>query len=354
MSNNVSMRRLGDYIRQVDVRNRDLAVTNLKGLSIEKVFIESIANTIGTDLRGYKIVKPRQFAYVPVTSRNGEKITVALYDGENDCIISQAYTAFEIIDEAELLPEYLMMWFRRPEFDRYARFHSHGSARETFDWDEMCNVELPVPPIEEQREIVARHKAIEHKIDVNRRLIAKLEETARTIYRHTFVEDIDPENLPDGWRMGTLSEVAEYSYGKLPEKGKFVAKGYPLISGHEIKKYYKDFSHPQFSLIFIARGEASGEVKLSLEPCFVSNLSIYACTAQGFNFYLYFHLLTLDTSTLRTGSAQPQVTIDSINSFEITIPPKNLIDNFEHFVKPIFERISNLNKENRLLLNSAL
>lgn len=354
MNNTTTMRRLGDFIRQVDVRNRDLAVTNLKGLSIEKIFIESIANTIGTDLRGYKVVKPRQFAYVPVTSRNGEKITVALYDGENDCIISQAYTAFEIIDEAALLPEYLMMWFRRPEFDRYARFHSHGSARETFDWEEMCEVMLPVPPIEEQREIVARHKAIEHKIDVNRRLIAKLEETARTIYRHTFVENIDPENLPAGWRMGTLSDVATYSYGKLPDKKKFTAKGYPLISGHEIKKYYADFSHPQFSLIFIARGEASGEVKLSLEPCFVSNLSIFASTTKGYNFYLYFHLLTLDTSILRTGSAQPQVTIDSINSFEVIIPPQDLVEYFELAVKPILEKISILNKEITLLSTSAL
>lgn len=347
------MRRLGDYIRQVDVRNRNLEVTNLVGLSIDKVYIPSVANTVGTDLSNYKIIRKNQFACSLMQVSRDKKMPIAVYKGE-DAIMSPAYPIFEITDKSLLLPDYLHLWFVRPEFDREVTFYAVGGVRGSLEWDDFCDLQIPVPPIEEQREIVARHKAIEHKIDVNRRLIAKLEETARTIYRHTFVEDIDPENLPDGWRMGTLSEVAEYSYGKLPEKGKFVAKGYPLISGHEIKKYYKDFSHPQFSLIFIARGEASGEVKLSLEPCFVSNLSIYACTAQGFNFYLYFHLLTLDTSTLRTGSAQPQVTIDSINSFEITIPPKNLIDNFEHFVKPIFERISNLNKENRLLLNSAL
>ena len=148
-------KRLGDYIRPVDVRNRELKVTNLLGLSIEKRFITSIANTIGTDMSVYKIVKPTQFAYVPVTSRNGDKITIALYKGVDDAIISQAYTIFEIKNKENLLPEYLMMWFRRPEFDRYARFHSHGSAREVFDWDELCNVQLPIPSIDLQCEIVS-------------------------------------------------------------------------------------------------------------------------------------------------------------------------------------------------------
>ena len=200
--------RLGDYIRQVDVRNRDLAVSRLLGLSIAKRFIPSIANIIGTDMANYKIVKPRQFGYVPVTSRNGEKITIALYESDTPCIISQAYEVFEVIDEGKLLPEYLMMWFRRPEFDRYARFKSHGSAREVFKWEEMCDVMLPVPPIEKQRQIVAEYQAIERRIENNRRLIAALEDTARTIYRKMFVDDIDPENLPEGWRMGTLTDIA--------------------------------------------------------------------------------------------------------------------------------------------------
>ena len=176
-------KRLGDYIRPVDVRNRDLTVTNLLGLSIEKKFITSIANTIGTDMSVYKIVRPMQFAYVPVTSRNGEKITVALYDGKDAAIISQAYTIFEIVDQDVLLSEYLMMWFRRPEFDRYARFHSHGSAREVFDWDELCNVQLPVPSIERQREIVSEYETLSNRIRLNEQMIEKLEATAQALYR---------------------------------------------------------------------------------------------------------------------------------------------------------------------------
>ena len=171
-------KRLGDYIRQVDVRNRDLAVERLLGLSVNKQFIPSIANTIGTDMSNYKVVAPSQFVYIADTSRRGDKIAIALLGGQGKAIVSAIYTVFEITNEMELLPEYLMMWFRRPEFDRYARFKSHGSAREIFEWDEMCNVLLPVPPIEEQRKIVAEYLAIEQRIESNRRLIATLEATA--------------------------------------------------------------------------------------------------------------------------------------------------------------------------------
>ncbi|MGN0235629.1 MAG: restriction endonuclease subunit S, partial [Paludibacteraceae bacterium] len=154
---NATYQRLGDYIREVDVRNKDLKVNTLLGVSISKKFIPSIANTIGTDMSSYKIVAQNQFAYGPVTSRNGEKVSIALYSGKEQAIISQAYSVFEVKDCNALLPEYLMMWFRRPEFDRYARFKSHGSAREIFDWSEMCNVLLPIPSIARQREIVAEY-----------------------------------------------------------------------------------------------------------------------------------------------------------------------------------------------------
>lgn len=202
-------KRLGDYIRQVDVRNRDLAVERLLGLSVNKQFIPSIANTIGTDMSNYKVVAPSQFVYIADTSRRGDKIAIALLGGQGKAIVSAIYTVFEITNEMELLPEYLMMWFRRPEFDRYARFKSHGSAREVFEWSEMCEVLLPVPSIDEQRKIVAEYQAIKQRIENNRRLIATLEATAQTIYRKMFVDDIDPENLPDGWRMGTIGEFCK-------------------------------------------------------------------------------------------------------------------------------------------------
>ena len=204
-----SYKRLGDYIREVDVRNRDLSVTTLLGVSISKDFIPSIANTIGTDMSTYKIVCKGQFAYGPVTSRNGDKVSIALLANEDNAIISQAYTVFEVKYTNELLPEYLMMWFRRPEFDRYARFHSHGSAREIFDWSEMCDVMLPIPSIERQREIVAEYETLSKRIRLNEQMISTLEATAQTLYRKMFVDGIDKENLPTGWRMGTIADFCK-------------------------------------------------------------------------------------------------------------------------------------------------
>ena len=171
-------RKLGEYIQQVDVRNTDLSVTHLLGVSVEKRFIESIANTIGTDFSKYKIVKKGQFTYIPDTSRRGDKIRIASLTDFDEGLVSNIYTVFEITDTTKLLPEYLMLWFSRPEFDRYARFKSHGSVREIFDWDEMCRVELPVPPLNEQQKIVDTYNAITNRIQIKQKINENLEKTA--------------------------------------------------------------------------------------------------------------------------------------------------------------------------------
>lgn len=168
-----SYKRLGDYIETVDVRNKDLSVKTLLGVNIQKQFFPSIANLNGTDLSKYKKIQNGEFAYVPVTSRNGDKISIALFTQMEEAVVSQAYTVFHIKDEAKLSAKYLMMWFLRPEFDRYARYHSIGSAREVFSWEDMCDVMLPVPSIEEQTRIVAEYDAIENRIAVNKRMIEK-------------------------------------------------------------------------------------------------------------------------------------------------------------------------------------
>lgn len=210
----MNYQRLGDYIREVNVRNSELKVTNLLGLSVSKEFMPSIANTIGTDMSAYKIVERGQFVYIADTSRRGDKIAIALLNKYDNAIVSQAYTVFEVNDHEALLPEYLMMWFRRPEFDRYARFHSHGSAREVFDWDELCNVMLPIPSISRQREIVEEYETLSRRIRLNEKMIARLEETAQALYRKMFVDGIDKENLPEGWRRETIGEFCDIITGK--------------------------------------------------------------------------------------------------------------------------------------------
>ncbi len=142
----MSFKRIGDYIHLVDKRNNDLAISLLRGVSTTKQLIESVANMSGVSLHNYKVVRKRQFVYVSDTSRRGDKIGIALNTGK-DCIVSSIYTAFEVNNVDDLLPEYLFMWFNRSEFDRYSRFNSWGSARETFDWADMCEIKIPIPHI---------------------------------------------------------------------------------------------------------------------------------------------------------------------------------------------------------------
>lgn len=248
-----SYKKLGNYIQIVNKRDTDKTIDKLLGVSIRKVLIPSIANIIGTDMSTYKIIQKNQFAYGPVTSRNGDKISVALLDEYEEAIVSQAYTVFEVIDKNELLPEYLMMWFRRPEFDRYARFKSHGSAREIFGWDEMCDTELPIPSPEKQQEIVREYNVIQNRIALNNQLITKLEETAQAIYKQWFVDFEFPDVngkayksnggkmvwceelkkvVPEGWIVNFINEYIKLSQGlamNASNQHLVVEKGIPLL-----------------------------------------------------------------------------------------------------------------------------
>lgn len=160
---------LGDYIEQSDERNNDLQVTLLQGVSTNKVLIETKANTNGLSFHNYKVVRTGEFVYVADTSRRGDKIALAMNSAE-PCIVSAIYTVFRVTKTSEMLPEYLYLWFARPEFDRYARFHSWGSARETFDWADMCSVKLPIPDIKVQEAIVTIYHTLETRKRINEQL----------------------------------------------------------------------------------------------------------------------------------------------------------------------------------------
>tara|TARA_R110001583_G_scaffold122569_1_gene273872 strand:- start:40162 stop:41295 length:1134 start_codon:yes stop_codon:yes gene_type:complete len=160
---------LGDYIQQSDERNTNLEIDFLQGVSTSKVLINSKANTTGVSFHNYKIVRNGQFVYVADTSRRGDKIALAMNSSE-DCIVSAIYTVFEVSNTKELLPEYLYLFFQRTEFDRYARFNSWGSARETFDWADMCNVKIPIPSIKIQEAIVTIYHTLETRKRINEQL----------------------------------------------------------------------------------------------------------------------------------------------------------------------------------------
>ncbi len=197
---------LGRFIEIIDERNKALAITSLLGVSITKQFIPSIANIVGTDLTSYKIVRMGQFAYGPVTSRNGEKVSIALLK-EPDCIISSSYTVFRVVKDDELDPDYLMLWFSRPEFDRYARYMSHGSVREIFGWEEMCKVELPVPTLDRQKAIVKAYQTITDRIELKRKINDNLLVQAKAYFQNIFTiigsKIVCPENC-------VLRKVGDY------------------------------------------------------------------------------------------------------------------------------------------------
>lgn len=358
-----NMKRLGDYIRPVDVRNRDLKVTRLLGVSITKEFMPSIANIVGTDLSAYKVVTKGQFAYGPVTSRNGDKISVALLDGYDDAIISQAYTVFEVVDTNALDPEYLMMWFRRPEFDRYARFHSHGSAREVFDWEEMCEVQVPVPAIEKQREIVAEYNTLATRIETNKKLIATLEQTAQTLYRHTFVDNIDPNNLPDGWRMGTVADLVttQYGYTEIATEEKVGPKFLRItdIVGSQIdwnsvphcpitESEYKKYQLKEGDIVVSRTGANIGYAKQIHgeipEAVYASFLVRLKPIDEIYNWYLG---LSVDSQEYKDfifanqqGSAQPQANAYVMGQYPIAIPDEKTLKTFNSVIYPILRKIS--------------
>lgn len=344
-------KRLGDYIREVNVRNRELKVTTLVGLTIDKAFIPSVANVIGTDLSNYKIIRKEQFACsLMQVSRDG-KIPVAMFE-ENEAIMSPAYPMFEVIDKSVLMPQYLMMWFSRNEFDREASYYAVGGVRGSLTWEDFCNMQLPIPSIDRQREIVAEYETLTNRIRLNEQMIQKLEATAQALYHKMFVDSIDKDNLPEGWRMGTLGEIATFKYGKIVDKQtQSIEFSYPVFSGYAITGYTNEYTLNEPTIVIIARGDAgTGKICMSPEKCFLSNLAIAIETKDtAIKNYLYYHLLSSDTMSLRSGSAQAQITINNIKPFEIMIPNKDICIDFSKKIEIIHQNIYLYKKENEKL-----
>lgn len=187
----LSHRKLGSYISMCENKNDDLVygIDAVRGISIEKKFIDTKANMEGVSLKPYAIVNPNEFAYVTVTSRNGEKISLACNNSNDVYICSSSYIVFKVNNTRELLPEYLSMLFERSEFNRYSRFNSWGSARETFDWEEMCDVRIPVPDIEIQQDIVNIFKAYNTRKDINEKLKSQIKDICPILIKGSIEEE---------------------------------------------------------------------------------------------------------------------------------------------------------------------
>lgn len=202
---------LGNYIRLIDTRNKDNVTNKVMGINIDKFFMPSVANVIGTDLSKYKLITKGKFACNPMHVGRDERLPVALYEEVEPALVSPAYFMFEIIDNNVLDENYLMMWFRRAEFDRICWLHTDGSVRGGITWDDICRMELPVPDIGEQRKMVEAYKIVERRIELRRKINDNLEATAQVYFDSLFF----PRNEPDC----TLADIAEVNPVRMLKKG---------------------------------------------------------------------------------------------------------------------------------------
>lgn len=353
--NRADYKRLGDYIREVDVRNRDLEVTKLMGINIGKYFMPSVANVIGTDLSNYKIVGKGQFACNLMHVGRDEKIPIALLDTNERIIVSPAYWVFEVSNTTQLLPDYLMLWFRRNEFDRNAWFYTDSDVRGGMSKEALMDMTLPIPPIEQQQKIVAEYEAITRRIRLNEQIIVKLEETAQALYRKMFVDGIDKENLPEGWRMGTLGEIAKIKAGG--DKPKVFSNCYtdqcqiPVVANgienQGIIGYTEHFVINERAITISARGTIGVCFVRTRPYCPIVRLISVIPYDKSFLHNLWFQLSRKQFEG--DGSVQNQLTIPVLEREEVIVPDHKTLDEFEKRMSLISNAIELNAKQNRKL-----
>ena len=366
-------KRLGEYIREVNVRNRELKVTKPMGINIDKHFMPSVANVIGTDLSNYKVIQKEQFACsLMQVSRDG-KMPVAMFE-EDEAIMSPAYPMFEVIDKTVLMPQYLMMWFSRSEFDREASYYAVGGVRGSLTWEDFCNMRLPIPSITRQREIVSQYETLTNRIRLNNQMIQNLEATAQTLYRKTFVDNIDKENLPEGWRMGTLGDLCVISSSKRIFESEYCHRGVPFYRGKEItqkkngeqisdlifisqtryNELVRDYGKPKCGdILLTAVGTIGNSYMVQEEEFYFKDGNIvwlhnFIATGASSYIYEFFQSQSFEKliSEIAIGSTQKALTIQSLTQLEMPIPNKKSLQTFGNSIQIIYNDIKIKRQEN--------
>lgn len=361
-------KKIGEQIQLMDERNKGLQVNKLLGLSISKQFIPSVANIIGTDMEGYKIIRKNQFACSTMQVRRDKKMPVALLQQVDEAIISQAYPVFEVKDNNELLPEYLMMWFTRSEFDREACFHAVGGVRGSLEWEDFCDMKLPIPSITKQKEIVKEYNVIQNRITLNQQLIKKLEETAQAIYKQWFVDFEFPDEegkpykssggemvfneefkkeIPMRWRIGKLPDLIEVKYGK---EYSHLSEGIiPLYGSGGLMSKVNKALYTKPSVLIPRKGTLSNIMFVN-HPFWCVDTMFYSIFKNEENgYYSYYILIQLDFEALNQGSAVPSMTTAFLNDIQVVLPEPNILTAFDADLKKIINHKENLQQENQKL-----
>jgi len=339
---------LGNHVRLIDNRNRNLLTDKVLGINIDKFFMPSVANVIGTDLSKYKLLYKGSFACNPMHVGRDERLPVALYMDESPAIVSPAYFMFEVIDNKVLNEEFLMMWLRRPEFDRICWLHTDGSVRGGISWDDICRMELPIPPIEKQLEIVESYKAITDRIALKKQINDNLAATLDALFCELYgqLNDDDSVSLDTVCSLASSKRVFADDYSDMGVpfyRGKEITlkqAGQPITEPLYIEKEHfaslKDrYGIPMKGDILITAVGTIGNSYLVRDEEFYfkdGNIIWLKDFKGNLNYYVYDFMQTkifkqmLDGICI--GSTQTALTIVALSSLQIKIPDSSLLNEY--------------------------
>jgi type I restriction enzyme S subunit len=388
-------KRLGDFIREIKVRNAELKAEKLLGINIDKFFMPSVANVVGTDMSVYKIVRKNQFACNRMHVGRDYRLPISMSKTDDEFMVSPAYDVFEILDTDIISPEYLMMWFSRREFDRNAWFYTDADVRGGLNWKAFCDMQLPIPSITKQRKIVKEYNFIQNRIDLNQKLIQKLEETAQAIYKQWFVDFEFPDEkgkpyksnggemvesefgeIPKGWEVGTLEKVSNQLMGFAFKGEQYVSSsGVSVLRGENVsEKFLRWDNHKKWN----------DEITLRIEKCYlkendivigmdgskvgknwavVSKYDLPLLLAQrvsclrgkkkAYQNFIFYSMCVLDfenyVSQVQTGTSIPHISGQQIFNFPMLIANDFIIEKFDIVVSKMVTHKSNIVEETKKL-----
>ena len=378
---------LGKHIRLVDYRNSEEVTSTVLGISIDKEFMPSVANVIGTDLSRYKLISKGLFACNPMHVGRDERLPIALYEKDSSAIVSPAYFMFEIIDRDVLNEEYLMMWFRRPEFDRECWFMTDGSVRGGITWDDLCRIKLPVPSYARQCEIVESYRAITDRIALKRAENDNLEATIQAAFDKAFhdagvslPETIIKQNkVPQGWTDATVGDFASVQTGPFGSQlhnedyvesgtpiitvehmdGKYIAhRNLPLVSQNDVDRLRKYDLHTG-DIVFSRVGSVDRAVMVSQHEdgwLFSGRcLRVRPYDPNTGSYFLWWFnqpVIRQLVTASAVGATMPSINTSILNSIRIVFPQKDIVTQFCKMADGLIEIIAT-NLEEIRKLNDA-
>ncbi len=318
--------KIGDFISVIDNRNTDGSITKLMGISIDKCYIPSVANVIGTDLSNYKVIRRGQFACSLMQVSRDQRIPIAMYEDDAPAIMSPAYVMFEVSRPDVMLPEYMELWFKRAEFDREASFYAVGGVRGSLDWEDFCKMELPVPPLSEQRTIVRDYQVITDRIALLREMNKKLEDVCNTSY----------ENISDMATQRGLLHLKDFmAFGN--GKARPATVGHiPVYGGNGVMSY-TDKSNAENVTIIGRVGAYCGSVYIEENKCWISDNAIVAkSTVSEDEYFDYCLLKQMNLYSHHVGTGQQLLTQGILNTIPCPAFSKEDICAFNQRMQSVF------------------